>query len=125
MKLCKRCKEVIIDPKGPHGNRQYHEKCAKEQKLERQKEKYKVGNEAKLKIQKTEAVLARLSKMDPEKEGISYFLAIEHGLQFSAPYRLRENSLLNKTINVIDQYGYYIETINNQTLIFIYHVSEL
>lgn len=115
----------MLEPDEQHGNRKYHETCAMEQKLERQKEKYKIGNEAKLKIQKTEAALTRLYKMDPEKNGISYFRAIEHGLQFNAPYRLRENSLLDKTINFFDQYGYYIETINNQTLIFIYHESEL
>ncbi len=125
MKSCKRCKELMLDPEEKHGNRQYHMECAKEQKLERQKEKYKIGNEAKLKIQKTEAVLARLYKMDPEKKGVSYFQAIENGLQFNTPCRPIKHSLLNKTINVFDQYGYSVETINNQTLIFIHHVREL
>lgn len=125
MKLCKRCKELMLDPEEKHGNQIYHKRCAMEQKLERQKTKYKIGNEAKLKIQKTEAVLANLYKIDLEKNGIPYLQAIELGLQFNAPCRLRENSLLNKTIYVFDQYGYYIETINRQTLIFIYHVSEL
>jgi len=125
MKLCKRCKELMLDPDEQHGNRQYHEKCAKEQKLERQKEKYKIGNNAKLKIQKTEAVLAHLYNIDPEKNGIPYFQAIENGLRFDTPCRPNKHSLLNKTINVFDQYGYSVETINNQTLIFIYHESEL
>ena len=125
MKLCKKCNELMLDPDEQHGNRKYHETCAMEQKLERQKEKYKIGNEAKLKIQKTEAVLAQLYKMDPEKKGISYFRTIEIGLKFNTPCMQIKSSLLNKTINVFDQYGYYIETINNQTLIFICHVSEL
>ena len=115
----------MLDPEEQHGNRKYHETCAMEQKLERQKENYKIGNDAKLKIQKAEAALSRLYKMDPEKKGISYFRAIENGLQFNTHCMQFKSSLLNKTINVFDQYGYYIDTINDQTLIFIYHVREL
>lgn len=125
MKLCKRCNKPMLDSDERHGNRKYHKICAKEQKLERQKEKYKIGNDAKLKIQKTETVLANLYEMDPEKEGIPYFQAIKNGLQFDIPCRPIKHSLLNKTINVFDQYGYSVETINNQTLIFIHHVREL
>lgn len=125
MKLCKKCKELMLDPDERHGNRKYHKICAKEQKLERQKEKYKIGNDAKLKIQKTEAVLAHLYKMDPAKDGIPYFRALENGLQFNVPCRPIKHSLLNKTIFVFDEYGYSVETINNQTLIFIYHAREL
>ncbi len=123
MKLCKRCNGPLDEDS--HGNRQMHEHCAYEEKLNRQKVNYKIGNEAKLKIQKNEKALAFLHKMDTEKKGIPYLKAMEFGLKFDCPSVKFESTTLLKTINIFDKYGYSIEKIDNKTLIFVYHVSKL
>ncbi len=119
--VCPVCNEPL-DPDA-HGNRIMHVECAYEHKKESQKEKYKIGNQAKLMIQKNEAVAALLYKMDPDKRGISHLQASEFGLKFNCPVTKRVHQ--NKTINMIDQYGYSIEENNHQTIITIYHESEL
>jgi len=57
-KICPVCNEPL-DP-GFHGNQRMHPGCASKRKKEMQREKYKIGNEVKLKIQKNEKVLAFL-----------------------------------------------------------------
>ena len=120
-RICPKCNE----PLGPniHGNRIMHLECAYEHKKERQKENYLIGNKAKLIIQKNEKAAALLYNMDPQKKGISHLQALEFGLSFNCP--TIKWSHQNKTIFMIDQYGYSIEKNNDHPLIFFYHVSEL
>ena len=106
-----------------HGNLKAHPECSYKNKLLRQKEKYKVGNTAKLMIQKNEAVAARLYEIDKQKNGIPFTYAMEQGFRFDCPTLTRKN--LNKTINMFDHYGYVLETLKSEILIFIYHESEL
>ena len=122
-RICPVCNEPL-DPDS-HGNQQIHPDCAYKRKKERQREKYKIGNEAKLRIQKNEKVLGFLHEMDTEKKGIPYLKAMEYGLKFDCPSIKFESPILFKTINIFDRYGYSIEKIDNKTLIYIYHVSEL
>jgi hypothetical protein len=118
-RLCLRCSKPLDSSE--HGNRKSHEDCAKKYKKQRQTEKYKIGNPAKLMIQKNEAVAAHLYKLDQQKLGIPFTVAMELGLKFNCPTTKRKN--LNKEINMFDNYGYTIETINGEILIFIYHES--
>ena len=106
-----------------HGNRKAHTKCAYEHKKQSQKEKFKVGNSAKLKIQKNETAAAILYKMDHQKCGVPYLTAIQYGLNFDCPTIIREHS--NKQVFFFDNYGYSIETVKGSTLIFIFHESDL
>lgn len=106
-----------------HGNRKSHPECAYRNKKLVQKEKYLIGNSAKLMIQKNEAVAACLYKMDKQKLGIPYVVAMEQGLKFDCPSTRR--NYLNKIINMFDRYGYALETLAGEILIFIYHESDL
>ncbi len=106
-----------------HGNRKSHQACGDEYKKMHQREKYKIGNSAKLTIQKNEAVAAHLYKIDQQKLGIPYLAALELGLKFTCPSTPREH--LNKTIHMFDKYGYSIETVNGETLIYFYHEDDL
>lgn len=107
-----------------HGNQRMHPKCAYLGKKERQNNKYQIGNAAKLKIQKNETVLALMHKQDPEKRGFPYRMALENGLKFDCPYYER-NGHSNGIVYMFDKYGYCLNEMNNQTLIIIYHESEL
>lgn len=120
-RLCIRCKKPLDD--NDHGNRKAHPDCAKNYKKQHQKEKYQIGNTAKLMIQKNEAIAARLYKLDEQKRGISYLYASELGLKFNCPSITREYG--NKKIYFFDQYGYSIDTVNGSHLLFFYHESEL
>jgi len=122
-RLCSYCHEPL-DPDA-HGNQRMHPRCAYKYKKMRQKEKYQIGNSAKLQIQKNEAVLARIYKIDPDKNGISYLKALEYGLKFDCSCTKVENPFINNTIFMFDKYGYCIKEMKNQTLITVYHVSEL
>jgi hypothetical protein len=121
IRLCKFCNKPL-DTKD-HGNRKTHIECYYKNKLYQQKEKYKVGNKAKLLIQKNEAVVARLHMMDKHKSGIPFTYAMEQGFKFDCPIYTRMH--LNKPIKMFDKYGYDLDTIKGETLIFIYHESEL
>lgn len=120
-RLCNRCKKPLEEE--AHGNRKSHPDCESRYKKQHQKEKYKVGNTAKLLIQKNETVAAYLYKLDPQKRGISYLVALEHGLKFDCPSIIRER--FNKKIFFFDKYGYTIEIVNDEHLIFICHESDL
>ena len=120
-RICKICLQPLADD--CHGNRKSHEECAKKYKKQRQTEKYKIGNSAKLMIQKNESVAAYLYKMDQQKRGVSHLVALELGLKFSCPTTMREH--LNKKIYFFDNYGYSIETVNGATLIYFYHENDL
>jgi hypothetical protein len=120
-RICKICLQPLADD--CHGNRKSHEECAKKYKKQHQTEKYRVGNSAKLLIQKNEAVAAHLYNLDQQKLGIPFTVAMELGLKFNCPTTKRKN--LNKEINMFDNYGYTIETTNGEILIFIYHESDL
>ncbi|MGD0343198.1 MAG: hypothetical protein ABSA76_15970 [Bacteroidales bacterium] len=120
-RFCKFCKKPLSSDE--HGNRKSHLECSYKNKLYKQKQKYKVGNNAKLMIQKNEAVAARLYEMDKQKNGIPFTYAMEQGFRFDCPTLTRKN--LNKTINMFDHYGYVLETLKSEILIFIYHESEL
>ena len=122
-KICSYCNEPL-DPMA-HGNQRMHPECAYKHKMERQKNKYQIGNSAKLRIQKNEEILAQLHKQDPEKRGFPYRIVLENGLKFDCPYTERNSPHINCGIFMFDQYGYSIDKLNNDTLIFIYHVSEL
>jgi hypothetical protein len=122
-RICSYCKEPL-DPMA-HGNQCMHSECAYKYKKERQKNRYQIGNGAKLRIQKNEAVLAQLHKQDPEKRGYPYRIAMEKGLKFDCPYTERNSPYINGSIYMFDQYGYNINRINNNTLIIVYHVSEI
>ena len=87
-----------------------------------QKEKYQIGNSAKLMIQKNEAIAESLYKMDPKKLGIPYMVVLAQGLNFDCPSTKRR--YLNKEIHMLDQYGYRVETIKGEHLILFYHVHE-
>jgi len=119
-RICKFC-EKPLDP-DEHGNRKYHTECSYKNKLQRQKEKYKVGNSAKLLIQKNEDIASRFYELDKQKEGIPYKEAEKAGLDFDCPVTRWKHK--GKTIYFFDQYGYSIDTINGITKIFIYHESD-
>jgi hypothetical protein len=118
---CKFCQLPLADD--THGNRIFHEECAYKEKKKRQKEKYKIGNSVKLMIQKNEAVAAHLYMIDKQKRGISYLEAMEQGLKFNCPTTKLKH--LNKDIHMFDHFGYCIETVNGEILIFIYHESDI
>ena len=120
-RICKICQISLSD--NDHGNRKAHKDCAYEHKKQHQKEKYKIGNSIKLMIQKNEAVAAYLYKLDNQKSGIPYLTAMELGLKFNCPSIIREH--LSKKVYFFDQYGFTIETINGDNLIFIFHESDL
>jgi len=120
-RVCKICLLPLSDD--VHGNKKSHDECAYKEKKKRQREKYRVGNDAKLMIQKNEAVAATLYRQDKPKQGIPYMLVSESGFKFSCPTSKRTH--FNKIINMMDRYGYSLETVNGEVLIFFYHVSEL
>ena len=121
IRLCGICNIPL--EKNTHGNRRYHPECSRKEKLQRQKRNYQVGNSAKLLIQKNEKVAARLYEMDKQKSGIPVTFALELGLKFNCPTLKVKH--LNMEVNMFGQYGYVIETIKGEILIFIYHESEL
>jgi hypothetical protein len=121
IRICEICQRPLADD--DHGNRKAHRSCAYVNKKQRQKEKYSVGNPAKLLIQKNEAVAAGLYKMDKQKQGILYTAVLEEGFKFNCPTTKRNHH--NKIVYMMDQYGYAIEKIGSETLIFIYHESDL
>ncbi len=120
-RFCNKCGKPLGEK--DHGNRKSHPDCASKYKKQHQKEKYQVGNSAKLLIQKNEAIAVRLYNMDEQKCGISHLVASELGLKFSCPTITREYG--NKKIHFFDQYGYSIETVNGIPLIHFYHESDL
>lgn len=120
-RLCTICNLPLSD--NEHGNRKSHLYCAYSSKKQRQKEKYRIGNAAKLKIQKNEAVAASLYKLDQNKQGIPYLVAMGQGLIFDCPSF--KHKWQNKDVYMFDKYGYAIETKNHETLIFIYYESDL
>ena len=122
-RICSYCKDPL-DP-GAHGNQRMHPECAYLFKRERQKNKYQIGNAAKLKIQKNEAILAQMHKQDPEKRGFPYRVVLENGLTFDCPCTERNSPYINSSVYMFDQYGYSFNKMNNNTSIIIYHVSEL
>ena len=97
--------------------------CTYEEKLERQKGNYQIGNEVKLMIQKNERIAARLHDLDQERNGYTHYYVQEEGFKFSCPVLIRE-SIFGK-IHMLDKYGYLIKDIKNNTLIIFYHVSEI
>ena len=122
-RICSYCKEPL-DPMA-HGNQRMHPQCAYWKKKDRQKNRYQIGNAAKLKIQKNEKILAQLHEQDPEKRGFPYLMVLEYGLKIDCPSTERTRSFNDSIVYIFDQYGYSIKTQNNNTLIFVYHVSEL
>ena len=120
-RYCLRCGRPL-DPDA-HGNQKMHPHCSYEHKKERQKEKYPIGNKAKIFIQKNESIAARLHKLDKDKKGISVYKVIEEGFKFDGPTE-KINHLYN-AIYMIEKYGYSIKEFPNETLIIFYHVSEL
>ena len=120
-RICKICLLPLAD--NSHGNRKSHKECVYQGKLLQQKRKYKIGNSAKLMIQKNEVVAAQLLEMDKQKKGIPYTIAMEMGFKFNCPSKTLKHQ--NETIFMFDNYGYRFETINKETFIFIYHESEL
>ena len=122
-RICDYCKRPL-DPMA-HGNQRMHPECAYRHKKERQIRRYQVGNIAKLKIQKNEKILAQLHEQDPEKRGFPYLMVLEYGLKFDCPSTERTRPYNDGIVYFFDQYGYSIKKQNNNTLIFVYHVSEL
>ena len=120
-RICTRC-YLPLDPDA-HGNSKMHLACSYEHKKERQKNKYKTGNPAKLTIQKNEIIAARLHKMDPSKQGYLDHRVSEAGFRFNC--NTIRQTIQNEEINVMDQYGYSIKKNDDSTLIYFYHVSEL
>lgn len=120
-RLCIICRKPLDD--NDHGNRKAHPICAKNHKKQHQKEKYQIGNTAKLMIQKNEAIAESLYKKDQQKLGIPYFEVLTYGFNFNCPSTKRV--YFNKEIYMLDRYGYSFETKNGETLILIYHESEL
>ena len=106
-----------------HGNRKYHQDCGSEIKKQRQKKKYQIGNYAKLLIQKNEAVAERLHTLDNQKKGIPYMRAMAEGFKFDCPTTIRIHH--KKKVYMLYRYGYLIEQHDSETLIFIFHESEL
>jgi hypothetical protein len=120
-RICRICKQPLEEDS--HGNAKAHKSCSYLNKKQHQKEKYKIGNSAKLMIQKNEEVAAYLYILDKERSGIPFLVAMEYGLKFNCPSTKRNH--LNITLYMFDQFGYALETINGEHLIFIYHESEL
>jgi len=120
---CKRCNKSLGE--NVHGNRNYHSQCYYEEKKERQKKNYMIGNAVKLIIQKNDAVSAILWKMDPMKNGFLKDQVMEYGIKFNCHTLKVESEKLQKTIYIFDQYGYAMQQSNDGILIIFYHVSEL
>lgn len=121
IRICKICQQPLDEDS--HGNSKAHESCAYRNKKRRQKEKYKIGNSVKLMIQKNEAVAASLYLLDKERCGIHHLEALEFGLKFTCPTTTLRH--LNREIHMFEHYGYSIDTVDGENLIFIYHESEL
>lgn len=122
-RICSYCEEPL-DPLA-HGNQRMHPECAYEEKKDRQKSRYQIGNTAKLKIQKNEIILAQIHEQDPDKHGFPYRAVLEMGLKFDCPYVERSTPVADSSVYMFDQYGYNFKKENNNTLIIVYHVSEL
>ena len=122
-RICTEC-NLPLDPDA-HGNKKMHTHCAYRAKKRRQKEMYQIGNAVKLKIQKNEVVLARLHKDDPFKLGFKYLDALEAGLKFNCPASKVNDPVTGITIHFFDQYGYCLKQVNGQTVIVVYHISEI
>lgn len=120
-RLCIGCKRPLDN--NEHGNKKSHSDCAKNYKKQHQKEKYQIGNTAKLMIQKNEAIAESLYKMDQQKLGIPYLAVLAHGFNFNCPSAKRR--YLNRELHMLDRYGYSFEIKSGETLILIYHDSEL
>ena len=120
-RICIFCQRQLDEDS--HGNSKAHKSCAYRNKKLRQKERYQVGNSAKLLIQKNEEVAARLYRMDQQKQGIPHLKAMELGFKFDCPTTKR--NLKNKIIYMMDRYGYAIETIDSEILIYILHESDI
>lgn len=116
-RICKICQKPLAEDS--HGNTKAHKDCAYKDKKLRQKAKYKIGNSVKLMIQKNEDVAAQLFQLDKERHGIPYLVAMEQGVRFNCPTTTIRH--LNKEIQMFHHYGYYIETVDEETLIFIHH----
>lgn len=120
-RICQRCGKSFGEK--VHGNRKYHPECYKASKKDRQKENYQIGNEVKLMIKKNERIAARLHEIDKQKDGISHIYVLECGFIFDCPTFLRKYE--DKEVHMLHNYGYIIETINEETLILFFHESEL
>ncbi len=120
-RLCKYCQKPLDSDE--HGNRKAHPECSYKNKLQHQKKKYKIGNNAKLMIQKNEAVAARLYEMDKQKNGIPPLYASEMGFKFNCPSTTHMSN--GNKVYFFEHYGYSIENINGKTLIFIYNESDI
>ena len=120
-KTCIFCRQMLEEDS--HGNRKAHKSCAYRNKKLRQKEKYQVGNSAKLLIQKNEEVAAYLYKLDKERRGIHHLTAMELGFKFECPSI--KSKYMDTVIYMFDKYGYSFETIDGEILIFLYHESDL
>ncbi len=122
-RICPVCNQPVESE--AHGNQRMHPHCAYKEKKDRQKSRYQIGNEAQLKIQKNEIILALMHKQDPDKRGFPYRVALENGLKFDCPCTEKNCPFIDGSIYMFDQYGYSISKVTNNTLIFIHHVSEL
>ncbi|HUX95061.1 MAG TPA: hypothetical protein VMV47_04950 [Bacteroidales bacterium] len=120
-RICIFCQRQLDEDS--HGNCKAHKSCAYRNKKLRQKEKYKIGNPAKLLIQKNETVAAQLYEMDQQKHGIPHLTAMELGFKFECPSIKRE--YMDTVIYMLDKYGYSFETIDVEILIHFYHESDL
>lgn len=120
IRICKICQQPLTDD--DHGNRKAHKSCAYRNKKQRQKVKYKIGNSAKLLIQKNEAVAASLYLLDKERCGIPHIVALEYGLKFTCPTTTFRH--LHKEIHMFEHYGYSIDTVDGEDLIFIHYETE-
>jgi hypothetical protein len=120
-RICTICHQPLAEDS--HGNCKAHKACAYQFKKQRQKEKYQVGNSAKLLIQKNEEVAAYLYHLDKDRRGIPHLKAMELGLKFDCPSIKQKYK--GEVIYMFHKYGYSIKKIDNEILIFIYYEPDL
>ena len=97
-----------LDPMA-HGNQRMHPECAYLSKMERQKNKYQIGDTAKLKIQKNDKILAQLHKQDSEKQGFPYLPVLENGLKINCTYTERNRPYVNGSIYKLESIQQLLE----------------
>ena len=121
LRICDECKKPLgVEV---HGNRKLHPECAYRRRLRHQKEKYRIGNSAKLKVQKNEKQILLLHKMDLFKDGYLLDDVLQGGLDFNCPTLTRIHN--GAEVHFFDEYGFTLKRFQGKNLILFYHVSEL
>jgi hypothetical protein len=112
---CKYCFEEIplYDEYGKRrdGNRLYHKECAYLKKLERNCLNYSKIKQSMHELRKTDAVLAKLYKLQEEKVEISEYLALSLGLKLNVITKLKRLKSNNQKVGLLIDYAFQVVTV--------------